>query len=179
MSPFAPPIAALAALLIWECLPVAADPSTAPATIAAAARVVPQDTPPVTAWSEIVLARPLFALDRRPAPGAAGAQDGLPRLAGTIRSDADVLAIFAAPGATVEGAAKTLVVGRSGSVAGWTVAAIEDGAVTLERGARSAIVRVSFTNLAVAAVPAAAAAPPPGPNMVLMHEKRTSPFLQW
>ena len=139
-------------------------------------------TPPVAAWSNTALARPLFAPDRRPAPGSAGAHDGLPRLTGTIRSDDDLLAIFATPGVTPGGAAKTLVIGRSGSVAGWTVAAIEDGAVTLERGTQSAIVRVSFTNVATVAAPAApaaAAAPPPGPNMVLLHEKRTSPFLQW
>ena len=64
--------------------------------------------------------------------------------------------------------------GRAGSVAGWTVAAIDDGMVTLERAGQSAVVYVSFTGAKPPAPP-----PPPGPKMILLHEKRTSPYLQW
>jgi hypothetical protein len=165
----------LAALLAWECWPASIDQAPSPAAIALPAIPAPADTPPIAAWSDTVLARPLFALNRRPAPGAVGAYESPPRLAGTVRTDDALLAIFAAPqGGAPGGAAKSLVVGRAGSVAGWTVAAIDDGVVTLERAGQSAVVYVSF-----AGAPTPPPPPPPGPKMVLLHEKRTSPFLQW
>jgi general secretion pathway protein N len=169
---FAAPLAGLLALLAWECLPSPAEPELPPP--AAAPRTVhaaPPETPPVPVWTDIVLARPLFAPDRRPATAAPSASAPLPRLSGTIRSDDNMLAIFAAPGSTPEAPGKSIAVGRSGSVAGWTIADITDGAVTLQRGARSATLRISFTNAPVVALTEA-------PKVVLLHDKQTSPFLQ-
>jgi hypothetical protein len=168
---FAVPIAALLGLLAWECLPATADTATVPAPVAAAVTATAATVPPVAAWADAALARPLFNRDRRPTPGAPGAHDGLPRLAGTIRSDESILAIFATPGAGPDTPSKSVVVHATDTVAGWTVADIADGAVTLERGSRSALVRVSFTD--------APAPTPAGPaKLTLLHDKRTSSFLQ-
>lgn len=173
MSPLALPIAGLVAVLGWECLPTSVDPAPMPAPVTQTA-AGPAAPPPIADWTDIALARPLFAPDRRPVPGAAGAQDGLPRLTGIIRSDDAHLAIFAMPGATPDAAGKSLVVPQAAVVAGWVVSDIGDGAVTLTQGSRSALLRLSFTN-----VPVSAPAPPAKTGPVLLHEKRTSPFLQW
>jgi hypothetical protein len=169
---FVAPIAVLLALLTWECLPMSAEPALPPQAIVRTARPTPPDAPPVSAWTGIVLARPLFAPDRRPAAsGPAAAQESLPRLTGTIRSDDRMLAIFAAPGSTPNAAGKSVVVERSGTIAGWNIADITDGEVTLQRGGRSAILHISFIN-------APAAAPSGAPKLVLLHDWRASPFLQ-
>jgi hypothetical protein len=168
------PFGLLAALLVWECWPASIDPVPSAVVIALPAVPARAETPPVAVWSDTVLARPLFAQTRRPAPGAGGGYEAPPRLAGTVRSNDSLLAIFAAAGAAPGATAKSLVVGPAGSVAGWTVAAIDDGVVTLERAGQSAVVYVSF-----AGAPTPPPPPPPGPKMVLLHEKRTSPFLQW
>lgn len=93
-------------------------------------------------------------------------------MTGIIRSDDAHLAIFATPGITPDAAGKSLVVPQAAVVAGWVVTDIGDGAVTLTQGSRSALLRLSFTN-----APAPAPAAKVGP--VLLHEKRSSPFLQW
>ena len=84
MKRLALPFVLLAALLAWECLPTSIDP--APSSTAMTLPAIPTraETPPIAAWSDAVLARPLFALNRRPAPGAAGADQAPPRLAGTV-----------------------------------------------------------------------------------------------
>ena len=156
----------------------------------------------------MILARPLFAQDRRPrlstaaAPRRAAAPEALPRLAGTIRSNDILMAIFAPaglrsagvteanpvavianPGGPTQGGRlpertppdmheKPIVVGRDGIVAGWTVVDIMDGAVTLERAGRTVTLRLSYANQ-----PASAHVAPPE-ALVLLHDKRTNPFLQ-
>ena len=161
----------------------------------------------------MILARPLFAQDRRPRPGAlgmpsrSGTPDALPRLAGTVRSNDTLMAIFvlagdpsasaatinpvtaslatASPnhggpiqadsspdGTTSDARERPIVVGRDGLVADWTVVDIMDGAVTLERDGRTVTLRLSYANRPVAPHVAAPEA------LVLLHDKRTNPFLQ-
>jgi hypothetical protein len=64
-----------------------------------------------------------------------------------------------------------MVVGRDGIVGGWTVVDIMDGAVSLERDGRAVTLRLSYANKP-AAVHAVA------PEIVVLHDKRTNPFLQ-
>jgi hypothetical protein len=161
---------ALLALLGWESLP-AADEAPVDVPIAATqATTKAAPPPPVADWTRLVLARPLFAQDRRPpqtAKPAAAAAEVLPRLTGTIRTDDRLLAIFAPAGS-----GPPIVVARDGTVAGWTVTDIADGAVTLDRDGSALIVRLGFDKSAVTA------AAPPSQTLVLLHERRTNPFLQ-
>ncbi len=160
----------LAGLLAAELLPAAAEtgtPDPAAAEPAAADMPAPAAAPPLGAWADTALGRPIFTQDRRPQASAA-AQHGLPRLTGTIRTDDSLLAIFAP-----EGNARPLVVGRDATVAGWTVAEITDGEVTLLRDGRSDRLRLSYANLPPPAPP-----PAKGPATVLLHTKRTDAFLQ-
>jgi hypothetical protein len=123
--------------------------------------------------------------------------DALPRLAGTVRSSDTLMAIFVLadrpsanpaantpiPGGPAQGGSrrdetisdageKPVAVGRDGIVAGWTVVDIMDGVVTLERDGRSVTLRLSYSHRPIAAHFAAPKA------LVLLHDKRTSPFLQ-
>jgi hypothetical protein len=213
LKPVAALMAALAALLGWESLPNTGDPIQIASVPVPAASTMPTESPrPLAAWTNVVLARPLFAQDRRPKAYASGlpnrssASDALPRLAGTVRSNDTLMAIFvpadfssanpnttsltafspggagAIPGwsppggshrdgATSDAAEKPVVVGRDGLVAGWTVVDIMDGAVSLERDGRSVTLRLSYANTPAAAHVAAA-------EIVVLHDKRTNPFLQ-
>lgn len=179
------PAAVLLGLLVWESLPTSDRPVAMPPLQAPVANAATPDAPPVAAWVDVVEARPLFARDRRPQPRAAGSaktsgpRDTLPRLAGTVRSNDSLLAIFAPasaptakPGDTADAAAKPIVVGRDGIVAGWTVVTIADGAVTLERNGRTSTLGLTYANAPIAPradVPA---------TVVVLHEKRSNPFLQ-
>jgi len=81
------------------------------------------------AWVDTLLARPLFAQDRRTAkPGTVAALAGveLPRLAGVMVSAQGSSAIFAAAG---DG--KGVVIGTGSSIGGFRVQKIEAGQVTL------------------------------------------------
>lgn len=177
--------AVLLGLLAWESLPASDRPVAMPPLATPVANAGTPGAPPVSAWVDVVEARPLFVRDRRPPPRAVGSaktsepRDTLPRLAGTVRSNDSLLAIFAPvgasaakPGDTPDAAAKPIVVGRDGIVAGWTVVAITDGAVTLERDGRTSTLGLTYANAPVAPrtdVPA---------TLVVLHEKRTNPFLQ-
>lgn len=212
-------MAVLVALLGWESLPDAgASTQIASAVTPVTGVAPPEASAPVAAWTNVILARPLFAQDRRPKPSALGlssrpgAPDALPRLAGTVRSNDTLMAIFVLAGvpsaraATIDPAAaiptpvnpatvnpghggptqggsppdgttsdaheKPVVVGRDGLVADWTVVDIKDSAVTLERDGRTVTLHLSYANRPVAAHVAAPEA------MVLLHDKRTNPFLQ-
>jgi hypothetical protein len=177
--------AALLGLLTWETLPTPDRPLAMPRFQAPMANAAKPEAPPVAAWVDVVEARPLFAQDRRPQPQAAGTakapgpNDTLPRLAGTVRSDDSLLAIFAPASIPTakQGDApatepKPIVVGPDGIVAGWTVVAIDDGAVTLERNGRTSTLTLTYANTPVAP----SAAEPV--TMVVLHEKRSNPFLQ-
>lgn len=180
--------AVLLGLLAWESLPASDRPVAMPPLQPPVANAVTPDAPPVAKWIEVVEARPLFARDRRPQPRAAasakasGPRDTLPRLAGTVRSEDSLVAIFAPVTATGTAAPKDggmpgaipkpIVVGRDGIVEGWTVIAISDGAVTLERDGRTSTLGLTYANGPVAPrveVPA---------TVVVLHERRSNPFLQ-
>ena len=178
----------LLALLGWESLPASDDPVTMPSGVTFAASAALPDPLPVAAWVDVAQARPLFARDRRPtphppgAPNPAGAGDGLPRLAGTVRSDHGLVAILVpvslatvagAPDAAASGiAGSPVAAGPGGIVAGWTVVDITDALVTLERDGRSATLLLSYANM-----PAAAHSEAPA-SVVVLHERRSNPFLQ-
>jgi hypothetical protein len=188
--------AVLLGLLAWESLSASDRPIAMPPLRAPVANAVTPDAPPVAAWVDVVEARPLFARDRRPQARAAGtanasvSRDTLPRLAGTVRSKDGLVAIFApAPasasgtgagtgtivakeGGTPDAGPKPIVIGRDGIVAGWTVIAIADGAVTLERNGRTSTLDLTYANDPVARRAEAPA------TIVVLHEKRTNPFLQ-
>ena len=126
------------------------------------------EAPPVAAWTEAMLARPLFNPDRRPVPATMRAgKSTLPRLAGTIRADRGALAIFQPAGG------KPIVVGRGGVVADWTVSDIADGEVVLLRGDSTTTLRTSYANLPVPSPQRVTA-----PQLLVLHDKRSNPFLQ-
>ena len=71
-------------------------------------------TPSLDQWTRVVLARPLFAPNRKPSGEALTAGVGLPRLAGIIASPDAAVAIFQPAGSVRP------VTARSGdSIAGW------------------------------------------------------------
>jgi hypothetical protein len=161
----------LAAALYAELQPATPDVTPREAAVPAiAAPAAAPAVPPRARWTTVALERPLFAPDRRPPREArvAGAGEALPRLAGTIRADATVLAIFAPAG---DG--KPQVIGPHGSIAGWTVEEIADDSVTLTRGASTTVLRLSYAG--------GPPAPPPVAKptaTVILHDKASNPFLQ-
>ncbi|APH60122.1 hypothetical protein [Granulibacter bethesdensis] len=86
-------------------------------------------TPPLPAFApeeavKVILARPLFAPRRRPAPISETGHIGLPRLTGIITGPGDRKAIFA-------GEPHSIAISAGGSIEGYTVTSIEAGTVTL------------------------------------------------
>jgi hypothetical protein len=159
----------LAGVLAIELLPAVAQTAPEPAVGVPVQpdAAAPADAPPLAAWADISLGRPLFAPDRRASQAGPAVREHMPRLAGTIRSGDSPLAIF-----EPEGNGKSLVLGRDGTVAGWTVADITDGAVTLVRAGRTDTLQLSYANRPVVARPNGP------PAVVILHDKRTDPFLQ-
>lgn len=165
----------LLTLVAWEgMLPPldSAEPRAimAPAPSRRAASPAPAASPsPVAAWVATILARPLFAPDRRPPSltGMAANRVALPRLAGTIRTKSGLRAIFAPSGAP-----KQVAVGLDGWIAGWKLADIGDGEVILEQNGRTATLRLSYDK-----APTVEQVERPQ-AYVLLHSKRTSAFLQ-
>jgi hypothetical protein len=109
------------------------------------------------AWAAILLTRPLFAPNRRPAPEAASPvahETALPRLSGIVLSPSLRLAIFEGDHAT-----RAIVVADGGVINGWTVTTIIADAVTLARdGNQSVTLRPRFVGGT-----AATNLPPPPP----------------
>jgi hypothetical protein len=125
------------------------------------------DAPPVAALTEAVLARPLFSPDRKPMPAAHAGAHTLPRLTGTIRTDSGELAIFQPEHG------KPIVLGRGGAIAEWTISDISDGEVALRRGGSTSTLRLSYGN-----VPVLPPQPAAAPQLAVLHERWTNPFLQ-
>jgi hypothetical protein len=125
------------------------------------------DAPSVTAVAEAVLARPLFSPDRKPVAAAHPGASTLPRLTGTIRTDSGELAIFQPKDG------KPIVLGRGGAIADWTIADIADGEVALQRGGSTSTLRLSYAN-----GPVSPAQPAAAPQLAVLHERWTNPFLQ-
>lgn len=136
--------AGLAMLLLFEAtspspggaaLPVAADDATPP--LAAA----PAETRDVSGWAETALGRPLFDLARQRQVSAAADRpdEALPRLSGIFETKGERRAVF-----QPEGERKPVVVGEGERVAGWSVRAIEGGAVTVEKDGGTRTLRPKF-----------------------------------
>jgi hypothetical protein len=95
------------------------------------ARGVSRPTEPaLVRWVADILDRPLFAPDRRPAPGTptATAAVGVPHLTGIVMTPDDAAAIFR----QAENA-KFLVARPGDSVGGWVVSTIAENGVTLRK----------------------------------------------
>lgn len=74
----------------------------------------------------IILARPLFSPDRRPAASGARSVSGLPRLAGIVVTGSRKVAIFAAPAG-----GKPVVADEGGRLGAYDVRAINEDGVTV------------------------------------------------
>jgi hypothetical protein len=132
--------------------------------------------PPVAAWQATALARPLFALDRRP-PLVESAPDGsLPRLSGTIRFASTALAIFALPDASkpADSHAQSLVLGVGAKVAGWTIEEVADERVLLAKNGEMRALQLTFSKAPPAAVPAQKLIS----TIKVLHGKRANVFWQ-
>jgi len=122
---------------------IAPAPRPAPAPPSrAAVPLVPQEDR--QALADGILARPLFATNRRPpdAPAAAGpasAPTNLPRLAGILVHGDSRSAIFAAAGS-----GRPAVVQEGAQLSGYTVQAIEAGQVTLAGPGGSQVLHPAF-----------------------------------
>jgi hypothetical protein len=136
MTPRDAALGGLGILSLALLVTIAAELLAAPAPIAAVAASVPKSPLPVAAVDEspkllpIILARPLFAIDRRPkaSPTAGGGivDDEVPRLSGILIDQAPH-AIFQPSGAD----AKPLKVDVGDTVAGWQIQGITADSVTL------------------------------------------------
>jgi len=116
----------------------------------AAARTPTFTMPPVDAYADVV-ARPLFSPTRRPPLKAAPGRTSDFRLVGTIISATgrDALLAHGAP-------PKVTQISQGGSLAGWTVKAIEADHVILVQDGRMAVVAISAKQpVAVVTTPAA------------------------
>ena len=129
-------------------------------------------------WLAVILARPLFAQDRRPARGArtAATAAGLPRLSGIVVAPEGSVAIFQAEGAKPQ-------VARPGDlVDGWLVSMIAANGVDLRKTGARITLTPEFEDVARAPAPAAAdqmasrwvVAPPTG----LLRARWSNPQLQ-
>jgi hypothetical protein len=103
--------------------PVRAAPSGAPIG-APAARGEPSESRDERLG--IILARPLFSPDRRPAASGARSVSGLPRLAGIVVTGSRKVAIFAAPSG-----GKPVVADEGGRLGAYDVRAINEDGVTV------------------------------------------------
>jgi hypothetical protein len=164
---------AMAGGVVAEAWPGGNGPATndaSPAGLLPVTAAPAADASPIDDWAADALGRPLFAADRRPDAAAAVPEEALPRLSGTIRLADTALAMFQP--ISSDGSAKTVVVGEGADLAGWTITDITSDGVTLMRDGRIATLRLSYANL-----PAAPRHLGLVPTRVL-HDKRTSPFLQ-
>jgi hypothetical protein len=215
LKPLAGLIAVLVALLGWESLPAPSDPTGIASVVMPPASATPPESPaPLAAWTNVVLARPLFARDRRPTPDApsmpsrSAAPDALPRLAGTVRSNDTLMAIFVLAGLpSASPTAGSLGAAGPGAVnptpGGPTQGGSSRNGTTPDAGENPVVVRrdgivAGWTvmdimdsavtlerdgrsvtlRLSYANQPAAAHVAAPKALVVLLHDKRTNPSLQ-
>lgn len=104
-----------------------------------AAHAIRADSPD-KAWVDLILARPVFAPDRRPAHPASAAvvRRTMPRLAGIIKSSKEALAIFQAHG-------EKATVARIGeAIEGWQIKTITVDEVGLQRANERISLRPHF-----------------------------------
>jgi hypothetical protein len=137
----------LAMTLSWELGAFAtADgpgiPIPRPAVAAARPKAAPDHT---GEWLTVILARPLFSPDRRPASAiarspAGGSPEGLPRLSGVLVGPFGRSAIFAADGR------KSLVVDEGGKIDAWTIRTIGEDAVEVSGPGGAQTLHPSFAS---------------------------------
>jgi hypothetical protein len=179
---------ALAGIIVVEALP-APDPAVTAASGPVAAANLPVQTPHATGpvpdrddMVEILLARPPFALTRRPDRLAAAADAGgrqeapAPRLAGIMVTGGERRAIFQ----PTEGDHQ-LVIAEGGDVSGWTVDKIAGGTVTVSGPQGTRVLEPSFDPNAKPAEPALppkiGTVPVPGaPSQPVQHPPVGVPF---
>lgn len=106
---------------------------------APAAKPVPGSVDPD--WLETVLARPLFAPDRRPLPGVSVTDPGLPRLSGIIDTSDGARAIF-----QTDSDGKRTVVRAGDKLGNWAVASIEPDGIHLERPGERMVLNPRFAS---------------------------------
>lgn len=94
----------------------------------------------------VVLARPLFAPDRKPAAGAVAADPAMPRLTGIIASPDGAMAIFQPAGNV-----KPLVARHGDTVGGWEVTKVSADSVDLWRAPDRIVLVPRFDNLQIEA----------------------------
>lgn len=158
----------LAAELAWPSGNIAS-PATMPALPQATGGAIPGE--PAADYAPAMLARPLFAADRRPeagnaAPGPlASVRPEPPRLAGILLTATGRSAIFATAAAGGHGA----VVKEGGSVGPWRVEAIHAGDVLLTGPEGPRTVRPAYSNPPVASGS-------PAPPLPLQTQPDTKPF---
>jgi hypothetical protein len=117
--------------IAWEAGAFSSAVATVPRPPRAMANNPVMDQAPdrIPQWVAMILARPLFSPDRRPAAEAAGqafgVSQGLPRLSGVLVSPSARTAIFA------RGDSKPIVVREGGRIDAYTVQSIEAGQVHL------------------------------------------------
>jgi hypothetical protein len=160
---------ALAGIIALELRSGGQDAELAPAAPSRAAAPVQPPTPlasadQLQAWSDTILARPLFSPSRRPpAAGAAAAgapPPALPRLAGILMDGGRRSVIFAS-----QGERRPVVVSEGAGLDGFRVELIEAGRVTVVGPGGRQVLRPSFDPNPPPPVAVPAQAPPgqPGP----------------
>jgi hypothetical protein len=103
-------------------------------------------------WVDVVLARPLFAPDRKPVGSLVTADAGLPRLTGIIATSDEAIAIF-----QPAGGGKSMVARHGETVGGWQITTISADGVGLTKSNNRVEIRPRFNDAGVGlAAPAAA-----------------------
>lgn len=156
-------------------LPLADRPGTR-ARLSAGGASVSSDPASADLWMDTALARPLFALDRRPAVTDAIADGSLPRLSGTIRFAHTALAVFAAPtgGDSSHPPGPPPALGVGAQIAGWTIAEVSDERVLLTRGGETRSLQLDFAQ----SPPPPAVVPKDIAALRLLHGKKSNVFWQ-
>jgi general secretion pathway protein N len=170
-------MAALLGVLVLEVsgrhTPAAPEPAAPPLppTITHAAVA-----PDVDEAVRVVLARPLFATNRRPLQphptAAVSADQSLPRLTGVFVSPWSRSAIFQPANA------KPVVVREGAVVAGWTIRSIDNDAITLARADQSQTIRPHFDFEKGAKITVVPVRQPSAPKPGLLMTRWTNPHLQ-
>jgi general secretion pathway protein N len=93
-------------------------------------------------WASTLLARPLFAPDRKPVGDSPAASIGLPRLAGIIASADGAVAIFQPAGSV-----KAVVARHGDTVAGWEVTTVALDTVTLRKANDRIVLKPRFNGV--------------------------------
>jgi hypothetical protein len=161
--------AGLAGTIAYEAAPAphrAASLTAAP-SVQPAPPAQPEAARGDDAATATILARPLFASDRRPDPEQSSQRGapGLPRLSGIVYAPNSAFGIFQADAKT-----KPVIVPAGGFIAGCGVGTIERDRLTLTCGAVTHVLQPSYLQGAVLAAPI--------PITRLLHAKRTDPALQ-